>query len=299
MDTDIFISYRREDEPAFVGRVYELLRSTFPHHATFIDIDAIPPGDKFVGHIISRIAKCSVFLPVIGPQWVYRTGATSSRLFDDQDMVRKELESALVCKTTIIPVLVNTTPMPSPDSIPRTISALCALNAIRLTHASFHDDAKPLIRATKGLIKHHVEKHFTVAEFEVYQLGKLVGKDTCDRISRGVEASFNHLSKAMTERFFERAAPVIAARDGEGLQDLIDGFGREARRRESEIITGTIDYICEEMPHLGISPDEPNDPLFVAIEGQVQREFHELFLGMMEAIAVPLTKQIQDVGWRF
>lgn len=273
MDTDVFISYRREDEPAFVGRVYDLLRSTFPHHVTFIDIDAIPPGDRFAGHIISRIAKCSVFLPIIGPQWLCRTGTSSSRLFDDQDMVRKELESALICKTTIIPVLVNNTPMPSPNSIPRSISALCALNAIRLTHASFHDDAKPLIRTIRGVIKHHVEKHFTVAEFEAYQLGKLVGKDTCDRISRGVKASFDHFSKLMIERFFERAAPVIASRDGKGLQDLVDTFGREARHRESELIVGTIDYICEDMPHLEISPDEPNDPLFVAIEGQVQREF--------------------------
>lgn len=299
MDTDIFISYRREDEPAVVGRLYDLFKSTFPHHATFMDIDAIPPGDMFAGYIISRIAKCSVFLPIIGPQWLHRTGAPSSRLFADEDMVRKELEAALVCKTTIIPVLVNNTPMPSPDSIPRSISGMCALNAVRLSDATFYDDAKPLMRAIKGVIKHHIQKHFTVEEFEACELGKLVGRDTVDRISRGVNASFDHLSKLMIERFLENAAPIIARRDRHNLQALIDAFGREARYRQAELIIGTIDYVCEDMPHLGISPNEPNDPIVIAIEGQVLQEFHELFLGMMDAIAVPMAKLIEDAGWRF
>ncbi len=297
--TDIFISYRREDEPAFVGRLFDLLKSTFPHHVSFIDVDAIPPGDKFVEHIVSRIVKCSVFLPIIGPHWLYPSGASSSRLFDDKDVVRKEIEVALVCKSTIIPVLVNNTPMPSPDTIPRSISGLCALNAIRLSHASFHDEVKPLIRAIKGAIKHHIQKHYTVAEVEVYELGKVVGKDTFDRISRGVKASFDHFSTHMVERVLEKAAPVIANKDRDKLQALINAFGQEARYRKAQLINGTIDYVSEDMPHFMISPNEPNDPLFIAIEGQIQREFDELFLGMMDAIAVPMTKLIEDAGWSF
>ena len=76
MDTDVFISYRREDEPGFVGRLYDLLRHTLPHHAIFMDVESIPPGDAFVSNIINRIAKCNAFLAVIGPQWVYPAGAS-------------------------------------------------------------------------------------------------------------------------------------------------------------------------------------------------------------------------------
>lgn len=299
MDTDVFISYRRADEPAFVGRLHDLLNNTFPHHAIFIDVNSIPPGDTFVSHIFSRVAKCRAFLAVIGPQWVYPTGASSSRLFEENDMVRKEIEAALVCKPTIVPVLINNTKMPSPSDIPRSISGLCALNAVRLSHSNFHHDAKPLIKAIKGVIKHHIDKHFTVAEFEAYELGKRVGKDTFTRISRGIKVSFDNLSQLMMERFITAVAPLIANKDRATLQSLIDAFGREARDRKAELVVGTIDYVAQDMPHLGINTYEPTDPLFIAIEEHIEREFDELFLGMMDTVAGAMTKLTKEAGWSF
>jgi hypothetical protein len=299
MDTDVFISYRRGDEPAFVFRLHGLLKNALPHHEIFIDVEAIPLGDRFAEHIVWRVAKSSVFLPVIGPRWLLGAGETSSRLFDSNDLVRKELEAALVCKTTIVPLLVDSTPMPSPESLPRSVAGVCARNATRLSHARFSDDAKPLIRTIKGVVKHHIQKQLTIAEFEAYELGKRAGKDVFERITRGIKASFDHLSRSMVERFLEKAAPVIANRDHDGLQSLIDNFGREARLRKAELIVGTIDYVCEDLSHLGVSPNEPTDPLFVAIEDQVQRELDDHFSGMMDAISVPLAKQIEAAGWRF
>jgi hypothetical protein len=45
MDTDVLISYKRDDEPAFVGRLYNLINSAFLHHGTFIDIHRIHDRD--------------------------------------------------------------------------------------------------------------------------------------------------------------------------------------------------------------------------------------------------------------
>lgn len=299
MDTDIFISYRREDEPAFVGRLYDLLKIAFPHHVVFIDIEAIPLGEKFAEHIKWRVAKSSIFLPVIGPRWLCREGESSSRLFDHGDMVRKELEAALVCKTTIVPILVDSTPMPLPERLPRSVAGVCSRNATRLSHVGFHDDSRPLIRTIKGVLNHHVEKQLTVAEFEAYELGKRAGKDVFNRITRGIKASFDPFSKQMVGRFLEETAPVIASRDRESLQSLLDQFGREARHRKTEFIVGTIEYVCEDLSYLGVSPNEPNEPLFVAIEDHVQREFDDLFLAMMDAVAVPLKRQMEEAEWRF
>jgi hypothetical protein len=297
--TDIFISYRRDDEPAVVGRLYDLLKRTFPHHAIFIDVNSIPPGDQFLNHIRSQVAKCDALLAIIGPHWLHPAEASPSRLFQENDLVRKEIESALVCKTAIFPVLLNDTPMPSASDIPRSIAGLCALNAIRLSSSNLDHDAKPLIRAIKGVIKHHLDKHLTVGEFEAYELGERVGKETFDRISRGIKASFDYLSERMMPRFIDEAAPAIVNKDRSKLQALIDAFGKEARLRKAELAVGTLEYICKDMPHLGISVNEQTDPLFVAVDEHIQREFNELFLGMMDTLGATVSKLIEEAGWSF
>src|SRR5262245_54658205 len=155
---DIFISYRREDEPAFAGRVFDLLKVTFPRHTPFMDVDGIQPGTSFLEHIVSQIESCSVFLPVIGLRWLYLGAASgSSRLFDADDLVRREIEVALDSTCTIMPVLVDNARMPPPHALPQSIARLSSLNAVRLTHARFHNDAQPLIKAIKRFIKHPIE----------------------------------------------------------------------------------------------------------------------------------------------
>ena len=189
--------------------------------------------------------------------------------------------------------------MPSPSDVPRSISGLCALNAVRLSSTNLEHDAKPLITAIKGAIRHHLDKHLTVAEFEAHELGKRAGEDASNRLSRGIKVSFDHLSKHMMERFLEEAAPAIAAKDRNRLQALMDAFGKEARYRKGELVVGTVEYACKDQAYLGVSTKEPNDPLFIAIEEQVHREFDELFLGMMDTLAVSLTKLTRDAGWSF
>ena len=103
----------------------------------------------------------------------------------------------------------------------------------------------------------------------------------------------------MMERFITEVTPVIANRDSITLQSLIDIFGREASERKHELIVGTIEYVVEDLPYLEISTKEPTDPLFIAIEDYIRREFEELFLGMMRTVAGTMTKLIEQEGWRF
>src|SRR5438874_1629962 len=51
--TAIFISYRRQDEPNFAGRLYDRFVSHFGKDNVFIDVDSIEPGLDFAD-VINR-----------------------------------------------------------------------------------------------------------------------------------------------------------------------------------------------------------------------------------------------------
>src|SRR5262249_4743517 len=170
---DIFISYRREDEPAFAGRLFDLLTATFAHHDIFMDLSEPTITADTAVAAIQLVEKCSVFLPIIGPRWFYVESRSSSpKLFGKDDAIRKEIESALSLTCLIVPILVDNTPMPPSNALPPSIAHLSNLNALRVTHPRFHDDMKPLIKAIKGVIKHSNRSHLTVAQVEAYELGK-------------------------------------------------------------------------------------------------------------------------------
>ncbi len=143
---NIFISYRREDEPAFAGRLFDRLEGHFGSQTLFMDIDSIPPGKDFVEVIERRLNESLVFLAVIGNGWLSAKGEAGNRRLDDEDnFVRLEIEAALQRGIRIIPVLVNDTTMPRADELPEGIELLARRNAVRLTHERFRADTDGLI----------------------------------------------------------------------------------------------------------------------------------------------------------
>jgi hypothetical protein len=104
----ILISYRREDSADATGRIYDRLVQQFGRTAVFKDVDSIPLGINFRKHLDEQVAKCDVFLAVIGPDWMgSKAGEGTSRLDDPRDFVRIEIESALKREIPVIPVLVR------------------------------------------------------------------------------------------------------------------------------------------------------------------------------------------------
>jgi len=63
----ILISYRREDSADVAGRIYDRLVQQFGQGAVFKDVDSIPLGVDFRTFLDEQVAKCNVFLAVIGP----------------------------------------------------------------------------------------------------------------------------------------------------------------------------------------------------------------------------------------
>jgi TIR domain len=123
----IVLSYRRADSDAIAGRIRDRLAGHFGDSAVYMDVDSIPLGIDFRDHIQQALAECDLLLAIIGPRWVgHRRGGT--RIADENDPVRIELETALDNGTPIIPVLVGGANMPGSDELPDRLKKLVYRN---------------------------------------------------------------------------------------------------------------------------------------------------------------------------
>jgi TIR domain len=90
----IFISYRREQNAAHAGRLYDRLSDAFGEQATFMDVDSIGLGLDFARVLDEAVSSCSVMLVLIGPGWAQLAEHGGRRLDDPDDYVRQEVERA-------------------------------------------------------------------------------------------------------------------------------------------------------------------------------------------------------------
>ena len=168
----ILISYRREDSADVTGRIYDRLIQQFGREAVFKDVDSIPLGADFRIHLDAQVAKCDVFLAVIGRDWMKKRGSKSkSRLDEPEDFVRIEIESALRREIPVIPVLVSGVSIPSAERLPASIQDLSYRNGIAVRpDPDFHRDMDRLIESLKkeikGLNEHRTELGTAVREPE-------------------------------------------------------------------------------------------------------------------------------------
>jgi Tol biopolymer transport system component len=150
----IFISYRRSDNPDAVGRIYDRLVSEFGKERVFKDVDSIPLGQDFRGHLNNIIADCSAVLAVVGPRWSdTRNDAGQRRLEDPDDFVRIELEAALARSVPVVPVLVGNAVMPGSAELPSTLTELAYRQSIQVRpDPDFHNDATRLVSALQVIL---------------------------------------------------------------------------------------------------------------------------------------------------
>ena len=142
----IFISYRRQDEPNFAGRLYDRLAAHFGRDIVFIDVDTIDLGLDFADVIDQSLAQCRVMIVVIGRSWLTVTDEEGEpRLDNPDDYVRLEVEKALHSDTRVIPVLVEGAMTPKASQLPAPLASLSRRNGIEMAHASFTSDALRLI----------------------------------------------------------------------------------------------------------------------------------------------------------
>ncbi|MEO8309264.1 MAG: TIR domain-containing protein [Pseudomonadota bacterium] len=150
----IFISYRRSDTPDAVGRIYDRLVSEFGKARVFKDVDSIPLGQDFRGHLNDVVGGCAAVLAIIGPRWAdARNEAGQLRLEDPDDFVRIELEAALARKVPVVPVQVGHALMPASSQLPESLLSLIYRQAIEVRpDPDFHNDATRLVSALRLIL---------------------------------------------------------------------------------------------------------------------------------------------------
>jgi hypothetical protein len=151
----IFISYRRDDSNDITGRIYDWLVQHFGEGQVFKDVDSIPLGVDFKQYLDQAVAKCSVFIAVIGPNWLFTNeNSEKSRLHNPADFVRIEVESALQRDIPLIPIFVREATMPSTEDLPDNLKSLVYRNGIMIRpDPDFHNDMNRLIRAIDDYVK--------------------------------------------------------------------------------------------------------------------------------------------------
>jgi hypothetical protein len=121
---------------------------SFERGDIFMDVDSIRPGADFVQTLEEAVAGCDVFVAVIGPQWLALTDESGRRRLDQwNDFVRIEIASALKQGKLVIPVLVGSARMPSPDDLR---SRAIAAQRHRTQPPAFTYDVDKLVAVSRG-----------------------------------------------------------------------------------------------------------------------------------------------------
>jgi ketosteroid isomerase-like protein len=150
----IAISYRREDSTPVAGRLHDRLRAEFGRENVFMDFDSIPYGVDFREQIKSTLERADVVVAVVGPTWLGGEKEASRRIDDPSDFVRLEIAGALQRGIPVIPILVDDTPMPKPETLPADMQAFAFRNALVLdTGIDFHHHADRLVAGIRQLLE--------------------------------------------------------------------------------------------------------------------------------------------------
>jgi TIR domain len=149
----IIISYRRQDSEAITGRIRDRLANQYGNESVFMDIDSIPFGADFREHIGEALRETDVLIAVIGPKWTGVQKGGRTRIREENDPVKIEVENAMERGIPVIPILVNNATMPKPTELPDRLKELSYRNAATVDSGrDFHQHMDRLTRSMDQIL---------------------------------------------------------------------------------------------------------------------------------------------------
>jgi len=142
MRKKIFISYRREDEPAEARSIHDRLVQLFGQQNIFMDVDSLVAGVDFQKELDSALNECAVLIAIIGPEW--ETILKQRCDLGGKDYVADEISSALESGVLVIPVMVTGAKPANPENLPAELSSLAYRQAFVVSHEKFRSDVAEL-----------------------------------------------------------------------------------------------------------------------------------------------------------
>jgi hypothetical protein len=143
----VFITYRRDDQAGFAGRLVDRLADHFGKEKIFRDVDSMPLGYDFRKVIEEQLAQCNVMLVVIGRNWLNAEAPNGLRRLDDpDDLVRFEIAAGLAREgVRVIPILVDGASVPKTTELPDSLRGLAHRHGLSMSNANFHGDLEMLL----------------------------------------------------------------------------------------------------------------------------------------------------------
>jgi hypothetical protein len=134
----LFLSFRQDDTGAGAPLLRDKLSEAFGEDHVFFAVDTLGPGTWWE-QIETALKSAEVVLVLMGRRWLSVTDTEGRpRLWQPDDVHRREIELALESSATVIPVLVDNAAMPAKEKLPPSIAALADLQARRLSEAHRH-----------------------------------------------------------------------------------------------------------------------------------------------------------------
>jgi hypothetical protein len=149
----LLISYRRSDSDAMAGRIRDNLAAYYGNDSIFIDVDNIPIGTDFREHIRKAFGDQDMLIAVVGQKWLGQRKGGRTRIQEETDPVRVEIEMALQNSMPLVPVLVNGARMPKPEELPDSLKDFSFRNAAEIDSGrDFRQHMDRLIRSIDQIL---------------------------------------------------------------------------------------------------------------------------------------------------
>jgi hypothetical protein len=103
----VFISYRRTDEPTVAALLYDQLVQRLGRDCVFLDKSCLIPGELFPPALDQALQSCALLVAVIGRRWAGPVRGGSARIWNDDDFVRRELRTGLTRGIKVVPIIVG------------------------------------------------------------------------------------------------------------------------------------------------------------------------------------------------
>ncbi len=145
---EVFVSYRRADQPLATALLADVLASEFGRDVVFLDVDSLVPGRPWAEGLTEALATSAVLVAVIGPGWLDAPAPDGDgRALDrPDDWVRREIVAALDRNLPVVPVLLEDTPRPPADRLPEELRPLSGIHDMRVRHRDRQADLDQLLR---------------------------------------------------------------------------------------------------------------------------------------------------------
>jgi hypothetical protein len=117
--TQVFLNYRRADEPFGVAMLDRELSARFGSEAVFFASKSIQLGADWEEEMFAAVERSTALLAIMGRRWLDDADDAGRRRIDDEkDFVRREILLALELDKPVIPVRLGTPRLSTSDLPP-------------------------------------------------------------------------------------------------------------------------------------------------------------------------------------